>query len=104
MSRAAKGVLRVWLGLCLLLSLTTALAFVPLGSVNLVVALGIAIAKAFLVLWFFMELRLSSGLTRAFAAAGFFWLLILITLTWTDYAHRVDVHVPVEQPSHGGLR
>lgn len=97
MSRAAKTVLRVWLALFALLALTTTVAFVPFGSLNLPIALVIAIAKALLVLWFFMELKDSAGLTRAFAAAAFFWLLILILLTWTDYAHRADVHVPLDR-------
>jgi cytochrome c oxidase subunit 4 len=96
MSKAAKTVLKVWLGLFALLALTTAIAFVPLGAVNLPVAIVIAIAKALLVLWFFMELQGSSGLTRVAAGAGFFWLLIMVTLTWTDYAYRNDVHVPVK--------
>jgi cytochrome c oxidase subunit IV len=95
-SRAAKTVLRVWLALFALLALTTTIAFLPLGSFNLPIALGIAVAKALLVLWFFMELKGSAGLTRAFAAAAFFWLLILIVLTWADYSHRADVHVPLD--------
>jgi cytochrome c oxidase subunit 4 len=94
-SDAARRILKVWIGLCVLLALTTTMAFVPLGEGNLAIALAIAVAKATLVLWFFMELRGSAGLTRAFAAAGFFWLLIMIVLTWTDYAYRRDVLVPV---------
>jgi cytochrome c oxidase subunit 4 len=96
MSRAAWTILRVWIGLCVLLALTTSVAFLQLGSVNLAIALSIATAKAVLVLWFFMELRSSAGLTRAFAVAGFFWLLILIALTWTDFAYRKDTLAPVE--------
>ena len=99
MSRAAKMVLRVWVALFALLALTTTFAFLPLGSLNLPIALAIAMAKALLVLWFFMELKNSTGLTRAFAAAAFFWLLILIVLTWTDYSHRADVHVPLDRHS-----
>ncbi len=95
MSRAAKLILKVWLGLFALLALTTAMAFVQLGSANLAIALATAIAKAALVLWFFMELKGSAGLVRAFALAGFLWLLILIVLTWTDYSQRRDVKVPV---------
>jgi cytochrome c oxidase subunit 4 len=94
-SRAAQTILKVWLGLFALLALTTAMAFVQLGSANLAIALSIAIAKAALVLWFFMELKGSAGLTRAFALAGFFWLLILVVLTWADYSQRRDVMVPV---------
>ena len=83
----------------LLLALTTGMAFVPLGSVNLAISLSIAIAKALLVLWVFMEFKGSSGLVRAFAAAGFFWLLILVVLTWADYGYRDDVQVPVTTAS-----
>jgi cytochrome c oxidase subunit 4 len=94
-SSAARIVLKVWIGLCVLLALTTAMAFVPLGEANLPIALAIAIAKAVLVLWFFMELKGSAGLVRAFAVAGFFWLLILLALTWADYSQRSDVRVPI---------
>lgn len=96
MRRETKMVLRVWLGLTLLLALTTTMAFVPLGSANLFIALGIALAKALLVLLFFMELRTSAGLVRAFAAAGFFWLMILFALTLSDYSHRVDIPAPID--------
>jgi cytochrome c oxidase subunit 4 len=89
-------VLRVWIGLMLLLALTTTVAFVPLGSANLFISLGIATVKAVLVLIFFMELRTSAGLVRAFAAAGFFWLMILLALTLSDYSHRVDVPAPID--------
>jgi hypothetical protein len=36
-------------------------------------------------------------LVRAFAAAGFFWLLIMITLTGADYLHRTDARAPIDQ-------
>jgi cytochrome c oxidase subunit 4 len=105
MSERAKVVLRVWIGLMLLLAATTALAFAPLGSATLFVSLAIAVAKALLVLIIFMELKASSGLVRAFAAAGFFWLAILLAMTMADYAHRRDVPAPLdpaEQASNKG--
>ena len=34
---------------------------------------------------------------RAFAAAGFFWLLILIVLTGADYWHRTDARAPLDE-------
>ena len=92
------AILRCWLALMLLLALTTGLAFVPLGAANLFISLGIALAKALLVLILFMELRAGSSLVRAFAAAGFFWLLIMIVLTTADYTHRTDVRVPLDDP------
>ncbi|MEA2559536.1 MAG: cytochrome c oxidase subunit [Acidobacteriota bacterium] len=74
-----------------LLVLTAATVFVAtidLGWANDVVALGIAVTKALLVLWFFMHLRYSTRVTVLTAAAGFFWLAILIFLTMNDYGTR----------------
>ncbi|HEU4696809.1 MAG TPA: cytochrome C oxidase subunit IV family protein [Sphingomicrobium sp.] len=93
---SAGTILRCWLALMVLLALTTALAFVPLGSANLFVSLAIAAAKALLVLIVFMELKASSSLIRAAAAAGFFWLMIMIALTTADYTHRTDQRVPLD--------
>jgi cytochrome c oxidase subunit IV len=88
---------RCWLGLMLLLAATTASAFIPLGSLNIIVSLAIAVAKALVVLLFFMELRASRALVRSFAAAGFFWLLIMIVLTGADYWHRTDARAPLDR-------
>lgn len=70
----------------LLLTLsTTGMAFVDLGGdLNALVAVAIAVLKALLVILFFMHVRYSSRLTWLFVGAGFFWLLILLTLTMTD--------------------
>ena len=94
---SAATIWRCWAALMLLLAATTASAFVPLGSFNIVVSLAIAIIKALIVLLVFMELRASKGLVRAFAAAGFFWLLITIVLTGADYWHRTDARAPVDR-------
>jgi cytochrome c oxidase subunit IV len=93
-----RRILACWAALLCLLALTTGLAFVPLGTGNLFVALAIAVCKAGLVLLFFMELKFSSALVRVFAGAGFFWLLIMIALTTADYTHRTDQRVPLDQP------
>jgi len=93
----AGTIWRCWAALMLLLAATTASAFVPLGSFNIVVSLAIAIIKALIVLLVFMELRASKGLVRAFAAAGFFWLLIMIVLTGADYWHRTDARAPIDR-------
>jgi cytochrome c oxidase subunit IV len=59
-----------------------------MGIFNPVVALTIACTKATLVILFFMHVRYSTKLTMITVAAGFFWLLILITLSLTDYLSR----------------
>jgi cytochrome c oxidase subunit 4 len=95
----AGTIWRCWAALVLLLAATTGSAFVPLGSLNLVVSLSIAVAKALVVLLFFMELRASRALVRTFAAAGFFWLMIMIVLTGADYWHRTDARAPIDRYS-----
>jgi cytochrome c oxidase subunit 4 len=94
---SAGTIWRCWAALLLLLAATTASAFVPLGSFNLPISLAIAIGKALIVLLFFMELRASRALVRTFAAAGFFWLLIMIVLTGADYWHRTDARAPIDR-------
>jgi cytochrome c oxidase subunit 4 len=77
-------------GALLVLTLSTAgIAFVDLGGdLNTIVALFIAIAKALLVILFFMHVRYSSRLTWVFVGAGFFWLMILLSLTLADVLSR----------------
>jgi cytochrome c oxidase subunit 4 len=70
--------------LMVLTAITVAVAFVNLGPLNNVVALGIAGIKTSLVVLFFMHVHYASRTTKIFAAAGFFWLSILITFTVSD--------------------
>lgn len=76
------------LTLMVLTCATWAIAFADLGIWNPVVALTIAVTKAVLVILFFMHVRYSSKLTKVTVAAGFFWLLIMITLSLLDYLSR----------------
>lgn len=79
------GVFASLMGLTLL---TVGIAFLDLGFLNTIIALTIAVAKALLVLLFFMHLRYSSGLIWVVVGAGVFWLLLLITITLSDYLTR----------------
>jgi cytochrome c oxidase subunit 4 len=75
--------------LMVLTVLTVIVARIDLGhGLNDVVALTIAVAKALLVVLYFMHVRYSSRLTWVFVAAGFFWLGIMIVLTLSDYLTR----------------
>jgi cytochrome c oxidase subunit IV len=67
---------------------TVGIAFLDLGPLNTVIALIIAIVKALLVILFFMHLRYSTGLTWIVVGAGVFWLLLLMTITVSDYLTR----------------
>ncbi len=84
------------LALMVLLALTWSIGYIDLGPFNLIVALAIAITKAMLVVLFFMHIKGSSRLLHLAAAAGVLWLLIMLTLTLSDYASRnwVPLHSP----------
>jgi len=77
-----------WLALLALLALTTASAFVPLRGFNVVVNLGIALAKAALVVIVFMHLRRGTPMIRIVALTGVMWLCFLVVLSLTDFAAR----------------
>ena len=75
----------------ILMALTCAtwgIAFIDLGKWNPVIALTIAVTKAVLVILFFMHVFYSSKLTKVTVGAGFFWLMIMITLSLSDYLSR----------------
>ncbi len=78
----------IFITLLLLTLLTVDIAFYDAGWLNLPIALTIATCKALLVLFFFMHVRYSKRLTWVFVAAGFFWFLILIVFTLSDYLTR----------------
>jgi cytochrome c oxidase subunit IV len=86
-----KTYVLVWVVLMLLMALTWTVAEFDLGIVNSVAAVVIAIIKMCLVILFFMHVRYNSRLTWVFAAAGFVWLTIMITLTMNDYLTRGSV-------------
>lgn len=70
------------------LIVTVIAAFIPLGELNMIVAMTIASVKALLVILYFMHVKFSSRLTKVFVAASFLWLTILFALTWPDYLSR----------------
>lgn len=88
------------LTLLFLTALTVAAAYVNLGPFNIVVALVIATIKATLVVLFFMHAKFSPKRTQLVIVAGIFWLIILLFMTLSDYATRVDyrgVRFPVSE-------
>ena len=79
---------KVFAALMVLLILTVVAAEMPLGQLNIIVALTIAIIKAALIIMFFMHFRDSDHLTWLVGASTVVWLLIMIALTLNDYWSR----------------
>jgi cytochrome c oxidase subunit 4 len=84
----------VWAALIVLTVTTVGVSKLELGEFNFVAAMTIAVIKGSLVVWFFMNVRQSSSLTRLFVGAGFFWMAILIVFVLSDYFSRGWVPVP----------
>ena len=78
----------VWIALLVLTGVTTAVAYVDLGSFSVVVALVIAFCKTMLVALFFMHVRHSTALTKLVLVAALLWLAILILITLSDFHSR----------------
>ncbi len=88
LNSSAKPYFVVFALLLALLLATSLLARHDFGAWNFPLSMLIASAKALLIAWYFMELRVSVPLIRLVAGAGLLWLLILFALTLADYLSR----------------
>jgi cytochrome c oxidase subunit 4 len=85
---SVKTYATVFLALIALTATTVGVSRIELGEFNFVVAMTIAVMKGSLVVWFFMDVRRSSSLTKLFVGAGLFWLAILLVFVLSDYLSR----------------
>ncbi|MDQ4074998.1 MAG: cytochrome C oxidase subunit IV family protein [Chloroflexota bacterium] len=84
----------VFLALLGLLVISIAVTYVELGVLTYPVAIGIAVIKTILIILYFMHVIHSTALTKLFVSVGFFWLLILLLITMTDFLTRDWLPVP----------
>jgi cytochrome c oxidase subunit 4 len=68
--------------------LTVWASYIDLGIFNPILAIGIAVCKATLVVLFFMHVKYSSKLTKLTVGAGVFTFIVLIGMTLSDYFSR----------------
>ncbi len=80
--------LGIWLGLMALTATTITATRIDLGFLNVVAAMGIASAKAGLVIFFFMHLKYENRLIKGMALTAFVILAIAIGLTFVDVGYR----------------
>jgi cytochrome c oxidase subunit IV len=82
------GPLAAWAALVFLFMATLGSAYLPLGTGNVAINLGIAAAMIAVLGTFLMDLRNSAVLVRIIAAAGGLWIIIMFSLTFADYLSR----------------
>ena len=80
--------LTIWALLLVFTAITVVVAGIDLGVMNVVVMLGIAVAKAMLVILYFMDVRDASRLTRMVVASGFAWFALVVLFTMADVVTR----------------
>ena len=78
--------------------LTVAASEMDFGPFNTVVALGIAITKATLVVLFFMHVKYSGRLVQVVVLAAVGWLVLLMTILTDYYSPTTDGRIP-ERPA-----
>jgi len=93
-----KALLSVWLGLLVLLGLTTASAYLDLGVGNGVANLVIAIIKVSLIALFYMHLRHATATVRLAAGAALLFLFFLAFLSFGDFLTRSRNSTPWRAP------
>jgi cytochrome c oxidase subunit 4 len=85
---SARTYLICGVALLAFLALTIAAAYINLGPLNTIVAMSISVAKATLIILFFMHMRYNKPIMWLFVGAGFFWLGIMLVLAMSDYMSR----------------
>jgi cytochrome c oxidase subunit 4 len=91
--------IQVYFLLLILLACAFGVSFLKIGSAQLIISLGIAVAKALLILYYFMHLKKSQNTNRIVAFAGVFWLMVLMSFSLTDYASRKWHPLPGSWPA-----
>lgn len=82
---------QVFGGLIVLTVLTVAVAFVDLGPLDVPVAIGIATAKAILVVMFFMALKYDNPVNALTFTIGIIMVVVFIGVTMLDTAFRGEL-------------
>ena len=98
-AQARTRLLRTWFALLVLLAASAGSAWLPLGRALLPVSVLIALAKAALIGWVFMDLRERQPLLRLAVACGLLALALLGGLSLVDVLTRKDEAVPWQQPA-----
>ena len=92
------GLAATWVALIVLMLASLGSAYLQLGVGNVLAGLAIATVKTALVVWFFMQLRRASAMTRIAGAVGLATLLLLMALSHADFGTRAKAPAPWQSP------
>jgi cytochrome c oxidase subunit IV len=89
----------VFASLLVLTVITVAVTYVDLGSINLLVAMGVATVKASLVALFFMHLRWDRPFNAVVFVTALLFLALFITFTLLDSRQYQPDMIPDHAPA-----
>ena len=92
----------VFAALMVFTALTVWVAFQDFGAYNNLIALGIAVIKATLVVLFFMHVIHSTPLTKIILVTSLFFFLLLVAFVYADVWTRELLDLPGRPPIMGG--
>ena len=78
----------VFVALLIGTALTVYVAYFDFGFLNTAIALGVAVAKASLVVWFFMGLRSEGAAFRILFGLSLVLVLLILGATFLDLVYR----------------
>ena len=82
------GPLLAWVALMALFAINLASSYIPLGAANVIINLLLAAVMAATLFIVLMDLRNAKALIRVVAVAGLFWMMMMFSLTFSDYLSR----------------
>jgi cytochrome c oxidase subunit IV len=86
-----RTLLKVFLSLIGLTVITVLVSFLPLGPLDMPVAIAIAVVKASLVVLYFMALKYDKPVNTLTFSVGTLFVVVFITFTLFDTAFRGDL-------------
>jgi caa(3)-type oxidase subunit IV len=95
-----RTLVSVWLGLLVLLTLTTASSYLHLGIGNTLINGAFAVMKVALIAWCLMHLSRADAAVRFAAGAALLFLFFLAFLTFGDFLTRPHDPAPWRAPTH----
>ncbi|MBX3620677.1 MAG: Caa(3)-type oxidase subunit IV [Rhizobacter sp.] len=98
MRQELRRLAAAWAALIALMLLSLGSAYLPLHGLNAAVGLGIALAKAGIVVALFMRLARASGMVRLVAATALFAWCVGVGLSGVDFATRRSEPAAMQQP------
>ena len=94
MKSSNRDFVAAYLALMALLALTATAPFFASPSQANAISFAVVVAKAVLILFFFMRLRETPPRIRLFAVGATLWVVFLFALTFGDYLTRGLTGVP----------